>query len=284
MHQREVGAQRRLEQVALARRRRSSACPLRPTVPTPVGVRTPPRPKPPARMRSISVPCGTRSTCDLAGDHLPLRFGIEADVADDGLAAPALRRSACRCRMPGVAVSLAMTVRSRLPWRTSSSISRSGVPTPMKPPIIRLAPSGIIATASVEGDSFHMMASSIVPSSRHRPASAARGSAPRRRSTGKTASAPDLLRRGEFERGLFLAEQLRACASVDRDALARGEVVDLLLHQRCQHPARADGVAGDARSSLSRARRPWSSRARRAWPRRRPTSGPMRRVRGSRRR
>jgi hypothetical protein len=44
---------------------------------------------------------------------------------------------------PGTAVSLAMTVRLRLSWRTISSITRSGVPTAMKPPIIRLAPSGI---------------------------------------------------------------------------------------------------------------------------------------------
>ena len=49
---------------------------------------------------------------------------------------------------PGSALSLAITVRLRLPWRTSSSIRRSGVPTPMKPPIMRVAPSGIIATAS----------------------------------------------------------------------------------------------------------------------------------------
>src|SRR5262249_34252389 len=46
------------------------------------------------------------------------------------------------------AVSLAITVRSRFCCRTISSITRSGVPTPMKPPIIRLAPSGISATAS----------------------------------------------------------------------------------------------------------------------------------------
>ena len=56
---------------------------------------------------------------------------------------------------PGLAVSLAMMVRSRLPWRTISSITRSGVPTAMKPPIIRLAPSGIIATASSTENSFH---------------------------------------------------------------------------------------------------------------------------------
>src|SRR5215471_6767495 len=48
---------------------------------------------------------------------------------------------------PGTAVSLAMTVRLRLPWRTSSSIKRSGDPTPIKPPIMSDAPSGIILTA-----------------------------------------------------------------------------------------------------------------------------------------
>ena len=49
---------------------------------------------------------------------------------------------------PGVAVSFAITVSSRLPWRASSSTTRCGVPTPMKPPIMRLAPSGIMATES----------------------------------------------------------------------------------------------------------------------------------------
>ena len=48
----------------------------------------------------------------------------------------------------GEAVSFAITTKSRFLWRTSSSITRSGVPVPMKPPIMRLAPLGIIATAS----------------------------------------------------------------------------------------------------------------------------------------
>jgi hypothetical protein len=43
---------------------------------------------------------------------------------------------------PGLAVSLAITVRFFLPWRTISATSRCGVPTPMKPPIISVAPSG----------------------------------------------------------------------------------------------------------------------------------------------
>src|SRR5262249_57552841 len=49
---------------------------------------------------------------------------------------------------PGIAVSFAITVRFFFPWRTSSSITRSGVPTAMKPPIISVAPSGIMVTAS----------------------------------------------------------------------------------------------------------------------------------------
>jgi len=50
--------------------------------------------------------------------------------------------------MPGAAVSLAMTVKSLFCCRTSSSTSGSGVPTPMNPPTISVAPAGIIATAS----------------------------------------------------------------------------------------------------------------------------------------
>src|SRR5206468_1913065 len=55
---------------------------------------------------------------------------------------------------PGEAVSLAMTVRSCFSCRTSASISASGVPTPMKPPIMRVAPFGIRATASSSGIDF----------------------------------------------------------------------------------------------------------------------------------
>jgi hypothetical protein len=45
-----------------------------------------------------------------------------------------------------VHVSFAITVGSRFFWRTISSITRSGVPTAMKPPTMRLAPSGIMST------------------------------------------------------------------------------------------------------------------------------------------
>src|SRR5262249_11568733 len=50
--------------------------------------------------------------------------------------------------LSGIAVSLAMTVRSRFFCRTISSMIRSGVPTPRNPPIIKIAPSGIILTDS----------------------------------------------------------------------------------------------------------------------------------------
>src|SRR3954469_23277091 len=49
---------------------------------------------------------------------------------------------------PGVAASLLIRVRPDFFCRTSSSSRRSGVPTPMKPPTMMLAPFGIMATAS----------------------------------------------------------------------------------------------------------------------------------------
>jgi hypothetical protein len=55
---------------------------------------------------------------------------------------------------PGTAVSLAMTVRLPFFCRTSSSMTRSGVPTPMNPPTMSVAPSGIFATASAADIAF----------------------------------------------------------------------------------------------------------------------------------
>src|SRR3954463_6880270 len=49
---------------------------------------------------------------------------------------------------PGVAASLLIKERPDFFCRTNSSSRRSGVPTPMKPPTMMLAPAGIIATAS----------------------------------------------------------------------------------------------------------------------------------------
>ena len=61
---------------------------------------------------------------------------------------------------------------------------------------------------------------------------------------------------------------------VDRQYFrAWAPIVELLLHKRRQNPAWANGIARDARSSLSRARRPWSSRPFHARRRRKPTFG-----------
>src|SRR4051812_34707231 len=54
----------------------------------------------------------------------------------------------------------------------------------------------------------------------------------------------DLLRRGELLRGLLLREQVDL-GLLDGDMLLRRPRVDLLLHERRQHPARTDRVARD---------------------------------------
>src|SRR3954454_1710804 len=61
---------------------------------------------------------------------------------------------------PTSAASLLMMESSDLPCLTSSSNSRSGVPTPMNPPTITLAPFGIIAMAS-SADTLFMGCSDI---------------------------------------------------------------------------------------------------------------------------
>ena len=146
--QREFGAQRGLEQKRPCRRPRSSACLRSTEVPTPVGVSTPPRPQPPARMRSTKVPCGIRSTAIWLRQHLLLRLRIEADVAcgqaRDQRRVEQLADAFAGHR--GVVADQRKTGSSAA--CTTSSSRRSGVPTPMNPPTMMLAPSGIIATAS----------------------------------------------------------------------------------------------------------------------------------------
>ena len=123
------------------------AFPFSTTVPTPVGVSTPPRPHPAARMRSTSVPCGTSSTSSSPESIFFCVSGLRPMWLTMVLRmTPAL--TSLPMPMPGSALSLAITVRPRFLWRTSSSTSRSGVPTPMKPPIITLAPSGMSSTAA----------------------------------------------------------------------------------------------------------------------------------------
>ena len=56
--------------------------------------------------------------------------------------------------LPGTAASLLMMESSDFLCLTSSSSSRSGVPTPMNPPTITVAPLGILATASSTETAF----------------------------------------------------------------------------------------------------------------------------------
>jgi hypothetical protein len=68
--------------------------------------------------------------------------------------------------------------------------------------------------------------------------------------------------------GCFSAS--RSCCACSDRPFGR-TVIDLLLHQRRQHPARADRVTGDV--ALRFPDRPlWSSRSPRAWRRRKPLS------------
>ena len=85
---------------------------------------------------------------DLAGDHLPLRFRIGADVRDDQPAHElgvdqAADADARARRVVGDDGEVACDA-----WRTSSAIIRWGDPTPMKPPIISDEPSAIFSTAA----------------------------------------------------------------------------------------------------------------------------------------
>src|SRR6516164_4882327 len=98
-------------------------------------------------MRSTSVPWGTRSTaiffviiCCCAFGFNPIWLAVKVDTSEASISFPT--------PLPGTAASLQTSESSDLCCRTSSSSSRSGVPTPMKPPTITLAPLGIIATAS----------------------------------------------------------------------------------------------------------------------------------------
>ena len=78
--QRKIRAKRRFEQEVLP----STSIfrlPSSTMVPTPVGVSTPPRPQPPARMRSTKRALRHQVDRDLVGHHLLLYVRIEADVA-----------------------------------------------------------------------------------------------------------------------------------------------------------------------------------------------------------
>ena len=67
-----------------------------------------------------------------------LAVRVDTSVASNSLTTP----------LPGRPASLQITVNSDLFCLTNSSTRRSGVPTPMNPPTMTVAPLGIMATAS----------------------------------------------------------------------------------------------------------------------------------------
>src|SRR5262245_20568778 len=204
-------------------------------------------------MRSISVPCGTSSTtilpaiicCWVSGLRpMWLAIVLERRPAPTSLPMP----------LPGTAVSFAMTIRLRLPCRTSSSTRRSGVPTPMNPPIMRLAPSGIMATASSTGTVF--MSERPFPYGRsiftadhasliHMPAMADDDRLPGQRiRVERSEHQCDL---GDiFDRGEFLIHRLPQHHFLDHSLFRDTELSDLfgdlLVDERRAHEARADHI------------------------------------------
>src|SRR5215813_3251196 len=173
----------------------------------------------------MSVPCGTRSTsalpaiiCFCVSGLSPMWLTIARRTSPALMSLP--------MPTPGIAVSLAITVSPPVPRRTSSSMRRSGVPTPMKPPIITEAPS------LREPSAVHRQRDSTDLGRRVRAQECDGGA--------------DLLRGGELFRRLLFGKKpppgLR-----HRQVLAGGEVVDLLRHERSEHPSRTDRVARHSR-------------------------------------
>ena len=85
LDEREVGFERHLQHVVAAVELAVSL-PSAINVPTPVGVKKPAMPAPPARIRSEKVPCGTSSTSISFCQELPLELLVLADVGRDHLA------------------------------------------------------------------------------------------------------------------------------------------------------------------------------------------------------
>ena len=94
----------------------------------------------------MSVPCGTNSMiippdiiCCCASRLRPmwLTTALLTAFALTSFPTP----------IPGFAVSFAIMVRFFFRWCTSSSMTSSGLPMPINPPTIKVAPSGIISTA-----------------------------------------------------------------------------------------------------------------------------------------
>ena len=204
VHEREIGAERRLEQVDAAVDRDLLLALLDDRADA--GRRQDAAEPEAARPDALDErPLRDEVHLQVPGEHLLLGLRIEADVTHDDppqqLGSDELADA--DARSGGV---VGDHREFALCCRTSSSISGSGVPTPMKPPTIRVAPVGIIATASGRPIVF---IAGLLPS---RPAAVDRkgGAAdlPPRRSTG-TRPVRHLPGCREFERGLLLAEQLR---------------------------------------------------------------------------
>ena len=85
--------------------------------------------------------------------HLLLSFGVKTNMTCDKATYLSVANQFTDTNARP-AVSLAITVSSYCPYETSSSIMQAGVPTAIKPPIIRIEPLGIIATASLTGTIF----------------------------------------------------------------------------------------------------------------------------------
>src|SRR5262249_52623687 len=199
-------------------------------------------------MRWMSVPCGRRSTsvlpaiiCFCVSGLSPMWLTIARRTSPALISLP--------MPTPGIAVSLAITVSPPVPRRTSSSMRRSGVPTPMNPPIITEAPSGTRA-AACSSDSVFMAARPAVAPSLREPSAVHRQrdstDLGRRVRAQERDGGADLLRGGELFRRLLFGKKpppgLR-----HRQVLAGGEVVDLLRHERSEHPSRTDRVARHSR-------------------------------------
>ena len=107
--------------------------------------------------------------------------------------------------MPGSALSFAITVKLRLPWRTSSSIRRSGVPTPMNPPIITACAIGDQRHGVLQQNGLHW---AVQPPSTGSAMPRIWAAAGEHR---KSAAAPICFRRCELERRLLFTEQLHLC-------------------------------------------------------------------------
>ena len=115
-------------------------------VPIPVGVSTPPRPAPLARMRSAKVPCGTSVTLSSPEFIFWPDTGLVPMWEAVSVAARFWQMS-LPTPTSGYAVSLVMRLRFLEPLFTRASMREKALPQPMKPATMSVAPSLISSTA-----------------------------------------------------------------------------------------------------------------------------------------